>query len=375
MHFRSLALVVFASGCALVDASGKEHGPGAANSYKDPISLPASANPRSAAIAELDGAPGPDVAVVREDGSVQFFLQMGVTGQFQMVPPPQGLAGYTTILSANLDMDDGFSELVAAGPGKLDVIVHDVGQPDMLRKISLVVPSGFMPRAIAASGVDPASSLLVAADATSRQVFVFRNPLGAPSPMIFMADDIANDVAIADVDASMPGPEVIVSHANHITTVSASLARFDKDLVPGTQARFLALGDFGGGPAPDVAYQALSQGPGEIGFMFGSPSGLVPQTTFTGQGTAGDALLGADVDGDGVSDLVSVFTETSSGKRMLEFFVRDPGNPMPLQFRESTLTVQARALTIATGDLNLDGRADFVLVPARLNGVDVIESN
>jgi len=69
-----------------------------------------------------------------------------------------------------------------------------------------------------------------------------------------------------------------------------------------------------------------------------------------------------------------VFTDLS-GKRILKFFVRIPGAPAPLQFAESALTVQARALSIATGDLNLDGRADFVLVPAMVGGVDVLESN
>ena len=374
MRFRSLAIAVFASGCALVDAAGEAHGPGASGGYKDPINLPATANPRSAAIAELDGLPGPDIAVVRDDGSVQFFLQMDTSGQFQMMPPAQGLIGYSTIIAANLDGDSAFSELVAAGPGKLDVIVHDVTQPGMIRKVSLGVGPGFAPKAIAAAGVDPPSAIIVAADASSQQVLVFFDPLAGQSPMVFPSDSIANDVAIADVDGSMPGQEVIVSHANHVTTLSQAMSRLDKDLVPGTQARFLAVGGFGGGPGPDVAYQSLSQGPGEIGFMFGSPSGLVPQTTFTGQGTSGDALLGADIDGDGASDLVSVFTDLS-GKRILKFFVRIPGAPAPLQFAESALTVQARALSIATGDLNLDGRADFVLVPAMVGGVDVLESN
>jgi len=69
-----------------------------------------------------------------------------------------------------------------------------------------------------------------------------------------------------------------------------------------------------------------------------------------------------------------VFTD-NTGPRQLKFFVRAAADPNPLQFRESTLTVEARALSITAGDVNGDGRADFVLVPAMSGGVDVLESN
>jgi hypothetical protein len=368
MYFRSALIAAAATGCALIDAAG-DLKPVAGEYHHENIG--ATASPRMAVAADLDGMGLLDVVVLDDSGAIQTAISDGNPG-FYLVTPTQ-LRGYTSIAAVQL-FDSPFFDIIAAGPNKLDILTSlGTGQ---LRATSLTVPAGFMPGKIAAGRIlgqmqQPAIAI---ASASSPQLFVFTTPVTAPALKTIALHTQATDLAIGDIDTSNPGDELIVADDQLAIYTGPNADRKDEPLRGSTgRASHIAIGKLGGGDEVDVAYMHIFQGPAEIDLIDGSPTGLFdPGLPGLAPGVVGDSLLALDLDGDQLTDLATIFTDNSGKHRLV--MLRNAGNGSNA-FVVTELGVTGAPQAISAGDLDGDGSADFMLVPGAGGGVDLLLSH
>jgi hypothetical protein len=368
MRFLS-ALVILSSGCALIDAAGD--GGGGLTHRKANIPNTTAA-PRASAIANLDGMLGPDVVVVDETGRLIGCPSQSEPGTFDQHVTT--FTGYTTVTALDLD-GDGTTEVLAAGPGVLDVLVPDTS-PEGFKRIALTamtLDGTHTPRTLTAGNVPngSVSRSVVISYADSPEVRVIANPLASATFTSLTMTMPPADLVVADVSSGVPGDELVVSDQLAVAQFSGpALDRSDQTVGNGSAQAF-AIGEFGGGPEADVAYLRLSEGPGDIGILGGSPTGLFDPGTHFGSGTAGDDLASGDFNGDGQDDLAVLYTE-NAGSRRIRLFL---GTASASTFGQDELVLDGHPTSFAVGDLDGDGISDFVLTPGSAGGVDLLLSH
>jgi len=371
MRFLSVALAILVPGCALIDAAGDSQGAGI--SYTKSNIPDTTAMPRAAVVAELDGIPGLDVVVLAEGGDVIACTNVGAAS---FAVKNTSFSPYTTIGAFDLDAD-GKTEVIAAGPGVLDVLVPNMtaGGLSRIDLVAMTLDGTHTPRTLAAGQFANGSttrSLVISYDTPEIQVIA--NPLGAPGPAptftTIFANMAPNDLVVGDVNDTEAGQELVIANGVEITTFAGPAFTRTEQSVGTGQATALAIGDFGSSAQLDVAWLHLAAGPGEIGMFYGSPTGLFDDGTRFGPGTVGDDLAADDFDGDGRLDLATLFTD-DGGVRTIRIFLHTAAEGV---FDQVEVAVDGSPTSFSTGDLDGDGKADFVLTPAKLGGVDLLLS-
>jgi len=278
--------------------------PARAGILLSPVSLPLGArNGRDAAVGDLDGDGAPDVAVAADGAASVLVFRQSPAGAFQ-APVALAVAGEPTAVAvADLD-GDGLSDLVVATTADaVSVLIQDAAHPGtFLPKVDL--PAGSRPVAVKVADLDGDGRLdIVVADQgtetapAAKGVTVLLQAKAPAAAGTFLpavgyptGDDFASDVAVGDLD---------------------------------------------GDGLPDLAV-ACSGAPGDPGSIAvllqdGSAPGTFKAATNLGGYQGPSSVAIADVDGDGLNDLVI-------GDGYLYVRKQVPGKPavfgVPLQFRQ-----------------------------------------
>lgn len=368
MSFRNLLIVTLVPGCALIDAAGKAQ-PATGGAHLENLAMGAS--PKQALPANLDGMFGTDVVVLDEGGGLQTALSQD-GGMYKLTAMPL-FTGYTSLAVADLG-ETPLSEVIAAGPGKLDM--YRSMQDGFLARFPITVPGSFMPGKIAVGTIlGNAAPVIAVASANSGQVFVFSNPLGnATMATVSVGTMPPDDIACADVDSSAPGDELVVAEDQAIVAFSGpTMTRKDQPLRMGNgRATHIAAGHMRQGTEADVAYMHIFQGPAEVDVLFGSPTGLFDGTGGFASGVVGDDLIAADIDGDGTTDLATIFSDNTGKRHVVTLHAQNNGSG--IGFTQNDFTVGGNPQRLGVADLDGDGFADYMLAPGASGGIDLLLS-
>src|SRR5262249_6112593 len=140
------------------------------------------------------------------------------------------------------------------------------------------------------------------------------------------------------------------------------------DLFPGG-ATALTTGDFNADGRPDVAASASPGSNGQVTVVFGQADGtLLPGPSYSCCGKAADAVVAADFDNDGVSDLAvsGYYAGTVSLFR---------GNGDGTFQSAGAFAAGWHPYGLAAADLNGDGAVDLAVTNSAENGAVVVALN
>ena len=283
------------------------------------------------AVADFDGDGRPDVATnlasaYNDPGEIDVYLHASATGLGYDAPLTTPAVG-------------GWSDLVAGD-------VYGDGYPDV-----------------------------VAADSFSNLVAVFHNDPAHPGhllPPVTMPSVGANHVVIADIDGDGV-PDLLVADQQLSLFVQDATTRGSFQapvaLYP-AGAGWVAVGDLNGDGVPDIALadavgvKVLFHSAGTPGAGFEPPVSVWTQSVnSSAQGV--NVVAVADVDGDGLTDLVITDPgPTGSASALLVVLLQDrnhPGSFLPPATYSIPLDAGSLGTNIVVSDLNGDGHPDIVI--------------
>lgn len=377
MRFLSALVLALLPACSLIDAAtGDEIGGGLTFSRSN---IPnTGAQPKAVAIAELDGGGGSDIVVIDESNTIIICFQVGDGTSAEFSCNRTTFTGYTLLAADDLD-GDGTSELLAASTTTIDIYRNSGGQSFML--VSSLPLGGEMARKIVAGSLNlPEGNRSVAVSTMTNQVLVFSDVLNDPVMTHHVtAIDAApsaepRGIAIGDTDPTIGGGELVIADGMNIVeyTGGSSLTRGKSiSAGPGSGARSLVIGHFGGGRShADIAFYHPNMQDSDLGIVPGSPSGLGEVDVRFGRTSTGLELFTGDLDDDEDDDVV-LLSEPSQGSRLRLFVQISDG-----VFDDGTdVSLQRTPLAVAVGDLDLDNELDFAIVPGSGGGVDLLVSD
>jgi hypothetical protein len=282
----------------------------------------AGADPRAAAIGDLDGDPYSDIAVA--DAASKAILVLGGTGGGTFAPPRTFKAGGAPQALAIADINrDGRADIVAADTGTNALAVLYARGGGFFDAPALV-PVGSGPDAVAVADLDgDGKPDLIAADAGS--------------------GDVATVISKGDGTFRTATKTAVGADPTSVAVASAG------------GARKLIAADAGSG---DVAI---------VGFTVINGNASFARTGTVQVGVDPNALVAADVNGDGIPDLltpdygsdsVSLFTGLGDGT-----FAPAVNLPLP---------TGAGPAALAVADVNGDGRPDIVVADSGADSVSVL---
>lgn len=260
-------------------------------------------------------------------------------------------------------------------PGEIDVYLHGSGT-GLSYAAPLTTPAVGGWSDLVAGDVDgDGLPDVVAADSFSNLLAVFRNDPAHPGhllPAVTMPSAGATHAVIADLDGDGV-PDVLVADAQLSLFVQDATARgsFHAPLaLYPAGASWVAVGDLNGDGAPDVAIadavgvKVLFHAAGTTGASFATPVNVWTQSVnASAQGV--NVVAVADVDGDGLADLVITDPgPTGSANGLLVILRQDPGHPgsfLPPVSYPIPRDAGGFGINIVVTDLNGDGHADVVI--------------
>ena len=305
----------------------------------DPVFVAVGSNPLGIAIADFNGADGNDLAVSdRTDGAVYLLMNDGGGAGTFTVRGPFGIPiqrpGDTVAADFNGDGVPDVATLSEAGGAARDVTIlygdlSNIGSPS------------------------PTFSL--------KRNFVTGDQVQALSLADFNSDSLLNDIGTANTGNRMPDADVgfMLSHGDGFFSVGDSLGACPVSPTP-TAAT----------PTPTPV-----------------PTGSTPPPTpDNGSVCFASTLAGADLDGDGMTDLIVGLRhgDPDTGSDTLNFFYSLPPPPPPLNPPVSPVFIPGQifnlagnglsAKAIAVGDFTGDGRLDVAVGTTTNSSVQLFRS-
>ena len=290
----------------------------------DPVFYDVGASPTALVVAELDGVDGPDLAVSNEmSGDVSVLLNQG-DGTFA-AQVRYAVGGSPSFLAA-VDLDAGARpDLVVSNETTNDLsVLYNNGDGTFLPEVRR--PAGMAPSAVVAADFDRGNGPDVAvANRLSGDVSVLLNrgdgtladPVQHPT-----AATAARLVAL-DLDGA-DGPDLVVLHATPtnqlVQLINDGAAGFSSVPLPlaATGLEWLAAADFDGVNGPDLAVQTdPTSFMGRVYVFLNQGTGsLAPPVSYPGgwqlQG-AGPTVIAAEIDGNAGIDLVATGSGITNG--------------------------------------------------------------
>jgi hypothetical protein len=359
------------SGCALVDAAGDTTD---ASDYRLGNISNVDVAPTMALVADLDGGQGGDV-VVLTNRNLKAAFNLGA-GDFE-VRDVLGGEGFDVIGVGKVD-NTGTDAVIAAAPGKLSVFSPNESGGFEQRDLDAVALPG-MPRSITTGlfgRFSPNVRCIVVSYADDTRVLVVKDVFGGMQTQTLqrngnsaagaVAADVKRTGAVGDFDELVAPENTGLIEANDMPAQEG----FDSVGVQlGSTIQHLVAGDFAGDESADIVF-ARPDPPNTLGIVEGSPTGLVESSRrVLLENSPVEALVVGRFDANESQDLAAL--HRSGNVPQLRLLLR-AGDNFVSQFLEID---QAHPVNfLAVGDLDLDGRDDFLLVPGKEGGVDLLLS-
>lgn len=347
---------------------------------------PAGADPSSVAADDFNGDGRPDLAV-SDHGEAAVSVLLGATPPGASAPSfgnRQAFAagdGPAAVAAADFNLD-GRPDLAVADEGSdaasvlLDTTVAGATTPSFAAGPSFATGDG--PSAVAAADFNgDGKPDLAVADRGADDVAVLLDSTapGASSPSFSSAHDFSSGEAptsVVAIDVNLDGrPDLIV--ANHdedtvavlinTTPPGASTPSFARELTlaTGSLPSSVASTDLNGDGRPDLV--VANEGSDTVSVRFNTtapgatpPSFATPQTFAVG--TAPSSVATADLDGDGIPDLLVAEEAADSESVLLN--TTEPGSTTPAFADPVAFAAGAAPTAVTTADLNGDGGPDAI---------------
>jgi hypothetical protein len=329
--------------------------------FQNAVSYAAGQAPADVAVADFDGDGRPDLAVANDltsgPGTVSILHNTG--GSFS--PPVAVVVGQlpTFVTAADLNLD-----------GRVDLIVGGYLEVHVLRGVgngtfqaASTVEAGLAPTAVAAADFngDGRPDLAVADDGiaviTGKGEGTFATApaygVGASPPAVVVGDfNRDGTLDLAAPHATGPNGRVRI-----LLGTGTGKFRLSRDIPVGKGPTAAVAADLNGDSAPDLAVANGSDDTVSVLLNNGGGFFFAPQTFAAG--TRPVSLAAADFDGDGVPDLAVVNGVVGTGTIRVLLGHGD-GTFGPAQ----VYTVGKEPTSVATADLNGDGRPDLAVANA-----------
>jgi hypothetical protein len=234
-------------------------------------------------------------------------------------------------------------------------------------------PTGFSPVAVAIGDLNgDGRPDLAVADTTGISLLI-QNPAAPGTFLAATTIGVGNGgtsaVAIADLNGD--GKADLVATASGVSVYLQDPTLPGSFLGPanyaaGAQPIFIAVQDLNGDGRPDLAIANLGTpedgSTASLSVLLQSPSGagvFLPATNYT-TGVRSDAVVAADLNGDGKADIVVANSGDLSGSSV-SVFLQDP--LAPGTFQPATNYAGSGVISwVAVGDMNGDNQPDLVIV-------------
>ena len=355
------------------------------------------ASPVADATADVNGDGKRDLLVVNDDGTISVLLNAIAPGDTvpSFAPQQEFATGInpTSIVAADFN-----------GDGKPDVAVVNFTSTtiSMLRNTTApgaATPSfaaqqtfatGAQPYSIAAADVSGDGKIdLFVTNLVDNSVSVLLNSTSAPgaapdfgTQQVFATGSVPNSVTTADINGDGK-PDLVAANRGgvsvmlNISVPGAATPSFASQEVfaAGGLPQFVAAADINGDGKPDLIVANYDNDNVSVLLDTTPPGANTPtfavQKTFA-TGASPASVAATDIDGDGKPDLVvsNVFGDSVSVLRN----TTTPGAATPDFAAQQTFAVGSRPCSIATSDINGDGKPDLIVANAFSDNVSVLSN-
>jgi hypothetical protein len=353
--------------------------PHAQSRFQAPLSFDAGSNPVSVAVGDFNRDGIADLAVANNGSdNVSVLLGKG-DGTFQPAVNYATGSGPNSVTSADLN-GDGIPDLIVANISGQSVSVL-LGKGDGTFQQAVDCPAGGPLYSVAVADFNRDGFLdLAATDASNNNVSVllgngdgtFRTAVDYP------AGDLPVSVAVGDFNRDGI-PDLVVTNSIPAGTVSVLLGNGDGSFRPaanyraGTNPVFVAVGDFNGDSIPDlaVANAGILGDASTMSILLGNGDGTFQAANNRSVGNGNSSVAVADLNGDGVADLVVTNAgnlDSGQGGNVAVLLGKGDGTFQMAQSYAAAVIPKA----VAVGDFNGDGKADLAIVNNGGNNVSVL---
>lgn len=311
---------------------------------------------RDIAVGDFNGDTFLDIATSNNMNDLSLLFGNG-DGGWQLAENTSLPASQTTgeLTSGDLNVD-GFDDLIVGGSSSYNftVLMGGPDGPEFAQQIGL--PARDYVRGLVVEDGDRDGNLDVVVNGNSFTAIYYGGGDGSLSEPHNLAVQ-TDHVAVLDLNRD-DRPDILGLDSEGLVIVTAEEQREYE--LPATwrtsrssQAATSALADFNDDGILDLAISHI--GSDDLSILLGLPDGTFQRDLIIEMDSSGAAfdVVAADLDGDGIRDLLTANANTSSWN-----WLRGTGNAKfatPVQFHDQ------QASLLATGDLNHDGRLDVVV--------------
>jgi hypothetical protein len=361
----------------------------------------AGSTPNSVAIGDLNGDGKPDLATANaKDHTVTVLLNTTPPGATTpSFAQHQGFAGGMSPNSVALgDFNgDGLPDLAVTDTisASVSVLLNTTvpGVPTITPDFPQTgAPAGTNPQAMAIGDLngDGKPDLAVVSDSTVLSVLLNATMPGAATPSFVAKKDFDTgfgprsvaigdlngdgkpDLAVATTGLFGSGGVSVLLNATMPGGITPDFAAA-QDFTTGRGAISVAIGDLNGDGRPDLAIANLLSNSVSVLLNTTMPGAATPsfaaKQDFT-TGTLPKSVAISDVNGDGLPDLAVANRQSASVSVLLN--TTAPGATTPAFAAKQDFTTGNNAYSVATGDLNGDGKPDLAVASRDSNSVSVL---